>query len=139
MKLTKEELASLLTGREIGDEISEVECEHAKESGLIVIFGASDDLMEFRGVCEDELGCYNGDTALIDAKGLLPERDNIEDDGELEEYFKRKKTAKTIESLWCKEGEYSWTFKTSVPHATFEIVEDDEPYCRGIVISITDL
>ncbi len=45
---TKEQLASRLTGREYGDEITEEEEAEAKASGLFVIFGASDDLCEIR-------------------------------------------------------------------------------------------
>lgn len=136
--LTKEALAALLTGREYLSEITKEEEQHAKMAGLVVIFGASDDLMELRGAINDEFNCYAGGTALIDAKGLLPERDDIEDDGVLKDYFTRMPTAKAIDALWGTEG-YGWTYHTVVPHATFDIVEDDEKYCRGIVINIADL
>lgn len=139
VKLSKELLASLLTGREYGKEMAKEEEMQAKAAGLIVIFGASDDLMEFRGAIHDELGCYDGGTALIDAKGLLPERENVEDDDELKDLFARQPGARAIEALWCAEEGYSWTFRTDVPHATFEISEDGEPYCRGIVIDVADL
>jgi hypothetical protein len=111
----------------------------AKQHGLVVVFGASDDLMEFRGAIYDELGAYNGTTAYIDEKGLLPDRDSIDDDDELKDYFSREPHAKPIDALWCKEDGYSWTFKTDIPHATFEITEDDEPYCRGIVFALADV
>jgi hypothetical protein len=39
---------------------------------------------------------------------------------------------KYIDAVWC-EGEYSWTYKTNIPHATFDIWEDGEKYCKGIV------
>lgn len=57
----------------------------------------------------------------------------------LAEYVQRQKSAKSIEALWCKEDGYSWTYKTEIPHATFEVVEDEEPYCRGIVFALADL
>jgi hypothetical protein len=47
--------------------------------------------------------------------------------------------AATIEALWCKENGYSWTYKTAIPHAAFDIMEDKLKYCRGIVIALKDL
>lgn len=109
-----------------------------KQAGLVVVFGASDDLMEFRGAIYDELGAYNGATAYVDEKGLLPDRDSIEDDDDLKDYFSRQSGAKPIEALWNPGEGYSWKFKTDIPHETFEITEDGEPYCRGIVFALAD-
>lgn len=109
----------------------------AQRDGLVVVFGASDDLVEFRGDINDELDAYNGTTVKLDGLGLLPRRESIEDDVELEKYFIRKRgNLKTIEALWCAEDGYSWTFKTDIPHATFEVMEDGEHYCRGIVFDL---
>ena len=47
--------------------------------------------------------------------------------------------ARTIEALFAKEPGYTWIYKTDIPHETFEIVEDGEPYCRGIVFNIGDI
>ena len=33
----------------------------------------------------------------------------------------------------------TWCYKTDIPHETFMIYDDGEPYCRGIVFSIEDL
>lgn len=138
VKLSKELLAGLLTGREYGKEMAKEEEMQAKAAGLIVIFGASDDLMEFRGFVDDERGAPT--VALIDAKGLLPFREDIEHDDEaLKDYFARAPQVRAVDALWAKEDGYSWTFRTDVPHATFEIVEGGEPYCRGIVIDVADL
>ena len=137
-KLSKELLAGLLTGREYGREMVKEEEQQAKAAGLIVIFGASDDLMEFRGFVNDERGAPT--IALLDAKGLLPFREDIQhDDDALKDYFARAPQVRAVDALWAKEDGYSWTFRTDVPHATFEIVEDGEPYCRGIVIDVADL
>lgn len=137
--LTKELLAVALHGRARGDEMTKEEEQQAKAAGLVVIFGASDDLMELRGAITDEFSCYDGGTALIDAKGLLPERENIEGDDELKDYFAREPLAKKIEALWGDEGDYSWTYRTNIPHATFDVVGEGGPFCRGIVISVGDL
>ena len=110
----------------------------AKEAGLVVVYGASDDLMEFEGAIYDEVGASNGKEVYVDQQGLFPDRDSIVDDDELRAFFARQdaKPAK-ITANWDTEG-YSWTYTTTIPHATFEIVEDGEKYCRGIVFSLPD-
>jgi hypothetical protein len=106
--MTKEELAGKLDGREYGDEITQAEVEQAKDAGLVVVFGASDDLIEHG------------------------------DDEAVAEFVARKKAARKIESLWAEEG-YSWIYRTDIPHATFEVIEDEDPYCRGLVFALADL
>jgi hypothetical protein len=142
--MTKEQLAEQINGTEYRDEVSQLHEQAAKQHGLVIVFGYSDDNMEFRGAINDEVGCYEGGTALVDSKGLLPERDNIDDDETLEDYFKRKSTAKEIKAVWCpKDGNgeiiASWAYETKIPHAVFDVVEDDELYCKGIVFSLSDL
>ncbi|WP_175787445.1 hypothetical protein [Burkholderia anthina] len=137
--MTPQELAEKLAGAAYCNVISKALAAEAAAHGLVVVYGQSDDLMEFEGAIRDELGCYDGGTALVDAKGLLPDRQSIEDDDELRDYFAREPHAKKIDALWASEGNYSWTFTTSIPHATFEITEDGEPYCRGIVFALADI
>lgn len=137
--MNAKELAEKLNGATYRNVISKELAAEAKAAGLVVVYGQSDDLMEFEGAIHDEVGCYDGGTALVDDKGLLPDRDSIEDDDELRDYFKREPSAKKIEALWCDEPDYSWTFATEIPHETFEITEDCEPYCRGIVFALADL
>lgn len=137
--MTKEEFAALLTGREYGSEITKDEEATAKAAGLVVVFGASDDLLELRGAIRDEFDCYDGGIAQVDHQGLLPDRESVDEDDELKDLFTRQPGAKRIEALWCAEPVYSWTYRTDIPHATFEIVGDGEPYCRGIVFELTAL
>jgi len=136
--VTAKEMAQLLNGREYGDEMTTDMERLAKDSGLLIVFGYSDDNMEFRGILSDEVGCYDGRAYLFDAEGVLPNWDDIEDEKTAEDYFRRKKQAKSIEAIWDQDG-YSWTYKTDVPHETFDILEDGEKYCRGIVIHKDDL
>ena len=132
------ELAAKLNGREYLHEITRGEAELAKASGLVVVYGASDDLIEFRGAIRDEGGAP-GDV-LIDTKGVLPSWDSASESEEsAQEYFERKAKARTIEALFAKEPGYTWIYKTDIPHETFEIVEDNELYCRGIIFNIGDI
>lgn len=144
--MTKEQLAALLNGRQYRSEITDEEAAAAKAAGLLVIFGASDDLVEFRGFISDEIGAYNGTTFRLCPEGLLPEWPNTSDEGwdesEAEDYFRRKALGFVdIEALW-DEGGYSWVISppSTLPHATFVIKEEGEPdFCRGIVIDMADL
>lgn len=143
MALTKEALAEKLNGMEYGDEIDTVLLKDAKAFRLLIVYGASDDLMEFDGFESDELNAYNGTTAHVDFLGLLPERNSFEgdgsDDAELHNFFHRRERSKPIKAVWHDIGPVSWTFDTDIPHATFDILEDGRVYCRGIVIFLGDL
>lgn len=128
--MNKEELAELLNGRTYGDEMSEYQEAIAKDSGLLVVFGASDDLIELRGIINDEDGAWDGTTIAV--KYI-----------ETQERFKMCKPNKSenkITAVWSPdEPECSWLIKTELPHATFDIMEDGELFCRGIVIDSKDL
>ena len=137
--MTPTELAALLTGANYPIRLDGNLTAKAKAHGLVIVYGASDDLMEFEGAIYDEVGCYDGGTAKVDAKGLLPDRESIEDDDTLRDYFAREPHAKTIEALWDNDTGYSWTYRTDIPHATFEVIEGGEPYCLGIVFALADL
>jgi hypothetical protein len=139
-RLTKEEMAARLDGREYREEMTADDEVLAHDSGLIVIFGASDDLVEFRGVVTDEIGMYGSGPVLIDEQGPLPkERDDDWSDDEMADYFARKKRAVTLRAEWCERDDFSWSFQSPVPVAEFNIMEGTEHYCRGIVIDVRDL
>lgn len=129
----------MLNGREYRNEITDAEVKDAKSAGLIVIFGYSDDNIELRGVIDEEVGAYDGTTFTIDEKGLSPEWD---EDGMTKEaareFFAREGKGAKIEAKWDAEG-YSWFITAAIPHAVFDIMEDDEKFCRGIVIDVRDL
>jgi hypothetical protein len=142
--MTKETLAARLTGREYTNEITEAEEKLAKSAGLVVIFGASDNLCELRGAIDDEVGVYAGGVLLFTADGLLPELDRddmevLEKHGAAGAVKALRHAAIKIDATWGGEPGYSWTYKTDTPHATFEVMEDGEHYCRGIVIDLKEL
>ena len=134
--MTKDDLCKMLDGREYIDEISTEIKEKMKGTGLVVVFGGSDDEMEFRGAINDEVGCYSGGMAYLDEPGLLKNECWEEDCP----YFERiKKQALTIKALWCVEPDICWTYETKIPHSTFIIMEDGKRYCRGIVFDLAEV
>ena len=135
--MNAKELAALLNGREYLQEITDDEAKQAHAAGLVVMHGGSDDLVYFAGAISDELGANDGGEFMLTSKGLV--RSEC-DEGENCPYFEKLKAgAAVVEALWCKEPDYSWTYKTAIPHETFEIVEDGFPYCRGIVFALADV
>lgn len=143
--MTKEELAIRLNGRPRRNEIAKDEEHQAKAERLLVVFGASDDLCELRGVINDEVGAYEGCTLLISKTGLLMpaiDRDDIdvlEKHNVLKYVLDQHDGAVKINVSWCSSPEYSWTVETDTPHATFDIYEDSHKFCRGIVLDLKEL
>ena len=130
--MTPRAIAEKLNGLEYRKEPNSDIITEAKKAGIVIVFGASDGLMEFRGAVDDEIG----GTALFTPKGLLK---NLCDNKECLYAEKEKQNAIPIHALWCEEPDYSWTYKTEIPHETFEVLEDEERYCRGIVFKLSDV
>lgn len=127
------ELAAKINGRTYGLEISRSEVAQAKAAGLVVVFGYSDDNIEFRGALDDEVGAYNGCTVYVTKDRILPEHERCE--CPFCGYKEAKKSAVAIEAKWGH-LDYSWYIDTEIPHAVFEIFEDGDPFCHGIVFHI---
>ena len=99
--------------------------ELARDHGYTILYGASDDLLELEGSVNDEVGAWDGFSF-----------DDMEpDDFETDTYNLLKKHQ--LELLWCPDDEKSWAFKIGNEEAdftTFNILEDDEVYCEGIIL-----
>lgn len=145
--MNKETLAEMINGRSYRNEMYKEEEKIAKESGLVVIFGASDDLVEFRGAIDDEIDAYDGTHFIIATPcAEIP----VDED---EETYRKAKELEVVpieeesttkknrfEAVWSPdEPECSWLIKTDLPHSTFDIMEDGELYCRGIIIEVAAL
>lgn len=128
------EWADLLNGREYGLELSKEEEAQALADGVVIIFGASDDLMEIRGFVNDELSCFEGGSAYFNQMGLL---ENRCDNDHCPYYQSRVDVSMSVTAIWDCDG-YSWCYETGMPHETFDIMEDGEKYCKGIVFRISD-
>lgn len=135
--MTKEQFAELLTCREYGSEIERHEEQAAKDNGLVVVFGYSDDCAEFRGAINDEMG---SGVHEFTKGGIF----KCEDDEEVLEKYDNPVTFNKLKAVWNPKDETgkafaSWAYITDIPHATFDILDEGMLYCRGIVFSVTDL
>jgi len=133
--MTIQEFAKMLDGREMGNEMTWEQKEQAKALGFVVVFGYSDDNAEFRGVIEDEVGCYDGGKIYLNEDGIFEE---CEEDCKYSRIAKKK--CKVIEAVWDDGSGISWKYETDIPHATFDVMEDEEDiFCVGIVFDIKSL
>lgn len=130
-----EVIANALNGSTYPFEPSQETQRAAKEGGIVIVFGASDDLMEFRGAIYDEIGAYKGTVAYVTRKGRVA---NECGNDECPHYARAKAKADTIRAVWSDKGDPCWSYETDIPHATFEVMEDGEVYCRGIVFDLAD-
>lgn len=140
--MTSEECAARLAGLDDCREIGTALEAEAKAAGLVIVLGSGDDLMQFRGAIHDDLETYDGRVAEIDAQGLFPAWAEIDTDHPegIRAWLAREAGDKaTISAVWCGEGGYLWSYRTDLPHATFDIMEEGEPFCRGIVFALADL
>lgn len=104
----------------------------AKEKGIVIVYGCSDDLVEFDGAYEEEAGVFDGGIITFDDNGTS-------DDGQ---EHKNKLIA-----YWCgmldgekkHDYEFTWEYETNIPHETFRMYDDGEPYCKGIVFYKGDM
>jgi hypothetical protein len=130
--MNAKEFAAMLNGREYRNEITRAEEKAAKEAGLIVAFGASDDNLELRGAVDEELSAYDGTEAKIRLDKL-----EVVTDESCPDCLKLAKVI-DIKAEWSpKEPAASWLITASVPFEPFDIMEDGELFCRGAVIPVT--
>lgn len=134
--MTTKELAQILNGREYMKEITKEEEAQAKAAGLAVAYGYSDDSLELAGAVSEEIEAWEGQTVYFTKDGLL---ENDCDNNRCPHFQKLKDAATTLEIVWHSEGAPCWDFKTSIPHETFEIFEDGEIFCRGVVFALADV
>lgn len=133
--MTPQEAADTLNGKQYREEGTKGFFGEMQRFGLVAVYGASDDLMEFEGAINDEVGCNNGGTAYLTSSGLV-ENDCESDDCP---HFERLKASATkIHAKW-DDGGFSWRYETDIPHVKFIIYEDEDKYCEGIVFALADV
>ena len=138
--MTRGELAHVLNGVKYGSEITAEQEILAQNAGLVVVFAGSDDLIEFRGAVDEEVGAYGGKTVRFDPAGLIPERTpgTVGDTETLRDYFRREAGGSTVRAVWCGKGKCPWTYETQIPHSVFTVMEEGDPFCTGIIFALND-
>lgn len=148
-------VATALDGWEYGEPCPLTES-FLKSAGVVVVTGSSDDLIQFWGAIDEELGCGQGTKFRLDAEGVLSPFDDVpHNEDEMREYFRREIAAKTIITAhWCDRahGDYAWSFDIEnplmahFPHETFNLwfPKDEREgetghFCKALVFFARDL
>lgn len=50
-----------------------------------------------------------------------------------------ERATKQIIANWNDDTDFTWTYTTNINHECFNIYDDDEKYCKGIVFDIKSL
>lgn len=149
MKESVIKLADNLNNRQYRYETSISLEKFAKDNNLIIVFGASDDLLEFRGAFEEEFGSseelyFNKEFTIISNHNKIKlDEKNIE----IKDYFINihrfdfeVELKNKITQEWCpKDLDTSWRLSANFPYKTFNVFDEKELYCVGIVFDIDDL
>lgn len=133
--MNTKEWAERLNGRQYGKEMTGAEEKQAEADGVVIVFGQSDDLIEFRGVIDDEDGAYEGGIYKI-----TPTKDFVR---VTKHSADMHRALPDVRAIWSPsigdDGPWtSWEITSTIPHETFDIMEDGEIYCRGIVFAWAD-
>jgi hypothetical protein len=143
--MTVQEWAKKLNGIEYPANELDTFNRELEADGIIAAYGASDDLLEFRGVIDDEIGAWEGTVVKIAQRDkgqyIIFDEEENRDSAE----FNKKEIAamKKVRAIWCpKDGDdiyASWEIDINVPYKNFDIMEDGELYCRGILFEAKEL
>jgi hypothetical protein len=107
--------------------------EFCKAHDIVVVYGYSDDNVEFDGAIREEVGAWEGAEIYVDTNGPIEPCEC-----ECKYYKAAMENAKRINAFWYLD-DWAWEFKTDIPHETFEFYSDGEPFCKGIVFYKEDL
>jgi len=141
-KITLKEFAAMLHGRDCQPNLTPDELLLAKNKGFVVVYGDSDDRVEFIGAIRAE-GHTNPLTKdspagvlVLSDKGVL-----LDEDTDLyAEFISENRNVITV--FYCRRGDPNWVFETDIPHETFltydggydeEFAEFDDGVARCIV------
>ena len=131
-----QEFADRINGQEYPLSDKNLDLKYAKKNNLVVVFGNSDDLLEFRGAIDEELGAYEGTTAYVINRTAIEEREFEDDFVILQKYgFLTEKPLTFVQSIWSpEEVKACWLIKVNgFESAHFDVMEDDGIFCRGSV------
>lgn len=134
--MDKHQLADKLNNRQRTEEMTREEEKQAEQDALVVIYGYSDDGIEFRGAWNDSLGAFNNHTFMVNSNGPLK---NKCDDDDCPYFQKELKEAVWWVKVEHDKNGYPWFITSNIPSATFEIRDDEYAFCRGIVIDTKEI
>lgn len=94
---------------------------------MLVLCTESDDLIESNGFYHEEFGAYNGTTVYVDQDGM--------------HQYRRQNSIPVLVENQPKDDDcfFRITPLGDVPYESFDVIEDDEVYCRAVIFHQDDL
>jgi len=146
--ISLEEFAAMLHGRDCQPNLTAEELLLAKKRGFVVVYGDSDDRVEFEGAIREEghtdpllRNCPAGVLVLSEDGELL------DDDSELyAEYVRENRNIITV--FYCEKDGLNWAFESTISHETFltydggydeECADFDDGFARCMVFELSAL
>lgn len=127
----------------------------AEENNLLIVYGSSDDLIEFRGMWTDEHRCGHGTVVRFDHKGIIPSTETFVDDlnsrvgragvdndsllKDMKEYCERVQSGHYLKvSMVDGSNGKFFVYNTNLPQELFIVhnTETSSVYCVGMVIQL---
>jgi hypothetical protein len=120
----------------------------AKQKGLIVVYGESDDRVEFEGAIREE-GHTNPLLKDVPAGVLVLSKNGklLDEDSDLyAEYLRQNRNV--IKVFYCCKDGLNWVFESDIPHETFitydggydeEFADFDDGFARCMVFELSAL
>jgi len=110
----------------------------AKDAGIVMAFGASDDLCEFIGAWDDEVGLYEEAQIPISCDGVL--KSDCDSDDACP-YFKRIADSATTVSISFKNNTPNWLLDLSdnILHVKAILTEDGKPFTEVLIFFAEDI
>ena len=131
--MTLREFANLMNHAERGEEDQFEGL--AKENNFVYCFGASDDLLEIRGAVNDEVSAWGAGEAYFTSRGLFDNQGCEHDEDGCQYFLAARAAAKKVVANWDTDG-WPWLLTSDIPHEEFVILEDGQPFCRGLVFAL---
>lgn len=146
--ITVKEFALMLHGRDCQPNLSQNERLLAKQRGFVVVYGDSDDRVEFDGAIRAE-GHTNPLVKDNPAGVLALTKDGLLLDKYSDLYAEYVKENRNVISVYycCKDG-LNWVFETDIPHETFltydggydeDFADFDDGFARCMVFEVSAL
>ena len=146
--ITLKEFAAMIHGRDCQPNLTTDELLLAEQKGFVVVYGDSDDRVEFVGAIRAE--GYTNPLLKDNPAGVLV----LSEDGELldedsdlyTEYHRENRNV--INVFYCTKDGFNWVFESDIPHETFltydggyneEYADFDDGFARCMVFELSAL
>lgn len=136
--MTVKDVALMLDGREYGSEVSPAEKIEFKKAGIVVMYGYSDDCIEFEGAVNTEIGIWFTERIPL-LNGVPFEVPCATVEFETHRCPLLKEVAKRLKYIKARFGINGWEFDADFPCKKFTVVEEGDACGVGLVYALADL